>query len=326
MQEVKTTSQNGNVTTEIVLASMQPELTRLKVETILQEGENLLISKDNLPASYEKIKELKNASAIMNESRMKAQAPHDEKVKIIRNAYNSVIKKLDDLVERKLAEAAKIKKQIDADNARIVADNNRKIALKVEMDGFINDCIKKIAVAETSNDIGNIQKSIGSQKSRKDHWAELYTEFVTACDNLEPLINERKEIIRKKAILEKEREDALAKDDVLKLTDLMEQEELLQHEDSENRDRLQQQAFTEISSVEIATEVINEDSIKGRSYWRWEVTDLKLLAKKMPHLVEVIPNKEAINSLLSTKRNDGSLKGKKEELYFGIKFFINEIL
>ena len=52
---------------------------------------------------------------------------------------------------------------------------------------------------------------------------------------------------------------------------------------------------------------------KGRSNWKWRVDDIKLLQKKMPHLVKLVPDDEAIDLLLKTKRQDGSLDSVEEE-------------
>jgi hypothetical protein len=41
----------------------------------------------------------------------------------------------------------------------------------------------------------------------------------------------------------------------------------------------------------------------------------------MPHLVKMVPDEDAIDVLLATKRKDGSLDGKLEENWNGILFF-----
>jgi hypothetical protein len=45
------------------------------------------------------------------------------------------------------------------------------------------------------------------------------------------------------------------------------------------------------------------------------------LNKKLPHCVELTPIKAEIEKILATRRADGSLKDKDEEIYCGIRFF-----
>jgi len=71
--------------------------------------------------------------------------------------------------------------------------------------------------------------------------------------------------------------------------------------------------------------VVSEAPRPRRQSWEWKITDIQLLAKKMPHLVKIMPEEDKINELLKSKKTDGSLDGKEEENYFGITFFIQKL-
>lgn len=312
------------ITQELVIAKITPDLTRLNYQAILQGIENINVAKDNLPESYEKIKKAGELWKELENKRVEEKSPFDKQVEAIQKAFKSVMNPLEEIIKRKRVDVATIKAQVDKENREIEEANQKKIAAQQASTKFINDTIKAISEAITDTEISRIQMAIGTQKSRTAFYGDQMEAFKIACDNLNPQINDRKEYIRKEAILKKEEQDALESGDIQKITDLKEEREVLQQEMKENVLRMQETAFNESSNIEVVLTESTLVSVDGRNYWRWEVKDLKLLAKKMPELIEVIPNKKAIDLLLSTKRKDGTLKGKREENYFGIRFFIQE--
>ena len=85
--------------------------------------------------------------------------------------------------------------------------------------------------------------------------------------------------------------------------------------------KIHEKAYEEAIKIDVVVPEVVDIAPKGRSNWKWRVDDIKLLQKKMPHLVKLVPDDEAIDLLLKTKRQDGSLDSVEEENWNGIVFY-----
>ena len=162
---------------------------------------------------------------------------------------------------------------------------------------------------------------IGLEKTKKTVYQEFLPDLITQCDALRPQIKVQKENVRELMRTQAEEKVALETGDMVAASELRSKKEYYEQVIHETGLQIHETAFTAASAVEVIVPEIVDQAPKGRSNWKWKVEDIKLLAKKMPHLVELVPNEEAIDLMLKTKKADGSLAGKDEETVFGLTFY-----
>ena len=262
----------------------------------------------------------------LDESRENKKKPYTAAGKIIQEAFNEVDAPIKDILDRKTAEFQKVNSEVQAEQAKIDAENKKTAEIKHSIQSFVNTTTIAITNAETDTEIVRIQKAIGSEKSRTAYYGSFIDELKTSCDNLNPLINQMKESIRKKADIERQQQAAELANDQVKLVELMEAKELLDEKMNEEAVRIKEKAFEQAVSIETPViESLSEVVAPRRKTWKWKVDDLQMLYKKMPHLVELTPNKVKIQELIDTKKAEGSLKGIEELNIFGLTLYIEKL-
>ena len=314
------------VTYEIVEAKFRMELTRLEYEKALQGLTSYQITEDNIAEAQNKLTRarrfLTQFEAIKSNGKEAALA----ETRMWDKAFNSLKKPIEDEItikQKKLndvaAEQARKKKAADNEEAR-------KNGIKTSIDNFIIEQSQAIAGCKTNPELVNIQKLIGSHKAAKTRYEEFLPDLVTRCEALNVLIKEQKKTIDELEKLEKDKLEAEKTGDDATLIALEDKKDELVSKMEETKVVVQETAInqaTKSESVEIARPHYNTIGAR-RSTWEWEVEDIKLLHKKMPHLVKIVPDEEKINDLLKTKKTDGSFKNVEEEKYFGLRFFLKK--
>lgn len=310
------------VTEAKIRALFNTMLIRMGYTNLLQGLESLTFDKNFLQPSYAELKASDKFLKEMEIIRTELSKPYSEIPKMIKRICDEITAPISKVSASKKAELKAANELAQSELRKIQAENARVESIKIQMGNFINQATKDISLANNDTDIVAIQKRIGAEKSRSTFYAEFLDEFKELCDGLTPLINQRKEHIRKAQELAKAQEQAKESNDPIKAAQLKGEMEYLEMQMTENTIRLQEKAFEQATSIEIATaEPMIELAKAKTTRWLWKVDDISLLYKKMPHLVELIPNKEAIDTILKTKRLDGSLKGKTEEHMNGITFY-----
>jgi hypothetical protein len=310
------------ITKEAVKAKATSELTRLNYQNLLKELVSIKVQPDNLVESQEKMKAAKKIEKAIDELRTTEKKVWDDNAKIVQESFMEFLTPLRSEIARLGTDVGKVNAAQLAEKKRIDDENNRTLSVRAAIQGFINKTILEISDARTDIEIVRIQKLIGTEKSRKNYYGDLMPELETACEALTPKINVRKEDIRKRTDLQQKSEVALQSGDIQTATDIKEAAEILDHKMDEDVLRLQDAAFEAASSIEVALTESTVQTVKGRRLWRWRVDDLSKLAKKRPDLIKIEPNSEAIEALLSEKRNDGSLDKVDEMIIDGLVFYI----
>lgn len=235
--------------------------------------------------------------------------------------YKDLSGPIKEQVDRLLGEKKKAALEIVAESAKQLAEQNRINAAKKAIIDFGNKVANMISMAKTDTDIVAIEKLLGSEKTKTTVYQEFIPDLITHCDTLRPAVKTQKENIRALQKIEDDEKLAILTGDVQAQTDLRDRKEHFVQVIHETGIRIHEAAFDQATNIEIVVPEVADIAPKGRTNWKWRVDDIALLQKKMPQLVKVVPNDEAINLLLATKRQDGSLKDKLEEKYFGITFF-----
>lgn len=311
----------------LVKAFFNKQILRKDYQKTLQSLELVVPTKDNLPQCKETMKNVKKVITELLDFAKDTGTPYFK-------AHKALLKSMNDVLEPILSKVSIIDAEIETKNNELLADLAKAHAEQTRINNikntivtFINSCTAFITSSTTSTQIINIQKRIGTEKSKKNLYSEFMNELIEKTYALDTLIEERKAYIKKEAELAAAAIEAANNDDTESAADIREQQEQLETDMEENILRLQEEAFQQISNDEsVYVPEPAGEALKGRNYWRWEVEDLHKLYKKRPDLVILIPNKEAIDIVMSANREAWNKEGKKEVLLDTIKFFIKKFL
>lgn len=303
----------------IVKASFDVEATRLNYQTILQSVSGIQITKDNVNDDI--TKDARNALKALEDEKDKQSAEPLKWHKDIMEAYRSLKEPLQEAVNRVLADKKAVALRIQQETQQQLAEQTRINNAKSAIVTFTNKIATQIAEAKTDDDIVSIEKAIGSEKTKKNLYQEFLPDLITQCDALRPQIKDQKENIRKLQKIVADEQKAIESGDVVAMTEIKEKKEHIEAVIYETGIRIHETAFEQATNIDIVAPEVVDTAPKGRTNWKWRVDDIKLLQKKMPHLVKLVPDEEAIAILLKTKKSDGSLDGKMEETLFGLTFY-----
>jgi hypothetical protein len=309
---------------DVTKAELQIALSKegLQYQQLLQDGENLKFTKDNLVEQGASLKTLRTVQKKLGD----IENPYTANWKAWNEARKSLVDPVADVLKRKEAEYRKLALEIEAEKKQEEQEKERVKGIKQAIDSFFIAQSQAIAGAKTLPELTTIEKIIGSHKANKARYSEFLPELVAKAENLTPLIKQQKDNIRKlEAVKEAESKAAESGDDQAVL-DAMEAKEALQNKFDEVNIKAQEQAVGMATKADVVVpEVILPSAPKPRrTTFEWECYDLDLLHKKMPHLVTLTPNKEKLDELLTTKRLEGAFIGTDSIDYFGCKLFIKK--
>jgi ribosomal protein S19 len=290
-------------TQDIVKANIQLELTKsgLIYQFVLQGLENIKFTRDNIEEMRLKLAPGEKLVKQLNDR----VNPYKEAWQNDNAAKKSLLTPVEEVLSRKKSELAKIAKEIADENAKIEAEKQKAAAEELAANNFFLSISQQVASAETDFEIVRIEKLIGAHSAKP-----LYKE---KAETLKPIISKQKEHIRKLDALKEQEKKAEQSGDDEKVMQLREQQEAVEAKKSETTEAVQMAAIkTAETPSAIFPEVVGQTTVKAaRTYIKWEVTDINELYKKIPELVTLIPNKEAIDLLLSQHRE--KLAEKKEK-------------
>lgn len=303
----------------IVKATFDLEATRLRYQELLQHVSGLQVTRDNVNEDI--TKEPRDVLKGLTESKDLQSAEPLQWHRDIMAVYKSLYDPLKEQIDRVLADKKKIALQIQEEQRVQLAEHTRVNNAKSAIITFVNKVAVLISEAKTDGDIVTIEKMIGLEKTKKNVYQEFLPDLIAQCDSLRPQIKDQKEYVRQLQKVAEDEKSALETGDVVAAAELREKREHYEQVIQETGIRIHEKAFEQASTIDIVVAEVMDTAPKGRTNWKWRVDDIKLLQKKMPHLVKLVPDEEAIAILLKTKKSDGSLDGKMEETLFGLTFF-----
>lgn len=315
-----------SITEPVIKAYFNTELVKRGFVAVVNGINNLHPDKENLTDCYAKIKAAQKLSTSLDDFRKKND-PFYEKTKLFKKCMDELLDQISNAIASKMPEIKSVNDAIAAEKHKASAEKQRIETILAAITTFINNATNFITAAQSEDDIVKIQKRIGSEKSRDGFYGEYITDLREKCDALTPLINSRKENIKKGRQIMIDIGKAIEEKDDEKAAELRSELELMEIRMEENTLRLQEKAFEQaLTMPDVIVAEPTNDTISGRNYWRYEVTDINMLLKKHPNLVNLVPNTDAIDELLREKRVSGELKGKTELEMPGLKFFIKNYL
>jgi hypothetical protein len=303
----------------LIKASFNLETAKKNYQRLLQHLAATKVTKDNVNEDHseEGRQVLKLLATLKDEASKEPLQWHKD----IMAAYRELTDPLDAEVKRLSEEKKAISIVMQREAAQQLAEQVRINNAKQAIIDFTNKVATMIGLAKTDTDIVSIEKLIGSEGRKSTVYFEFLPDLIQRCETLKPDIKAQKETIRELQRIENEKKEAESSGNIIALTELKAKEESVTELLQDRAIRIHEQAYDQASTIDVVAPEIAENIPKGRTNWKWRVDDIKLLQKKMPHLVKVVPDEEAISQLLATKRLDGSLKDKLEENWNGIVFY-----
>ena len=309
------------VAIDVTKAELQIALSKegLQYQQLLQEGENLKFTKDNLVEERDSLKPLRNVKKKLEDKKN----PYWEKYKAWNDAKSSLITPVEELLKRKEAELSKLALEIEADKKKAEQEKARVSGIRQAIDSFFIAQSQAIAGAKTLVELTAIEKIIGSHKANKARYAEFLPDLVGKAENLTPLIKQQKDNIRKLEAVKEAEAKATESGDDQAVLNAREAQESLQNKFDEVNIKAQEQAVgmaTRVETVVVPEVVLPAAPKPRRQVWTYESTDINETLKKMPNFVELTLNKEKVDEYLKAKKAEG-IEGE-EFTVFGIRFFI----
>lgn len=321
----ETTQHPVVVTQEIVTARFNKELTALKFQDAIQAFENFEVTAENIAQAQEKNKKVRAFIRQIGAIKDAGKKPALEECRFWDAAHNSIKNTIETILNRKETELQTIVNKVAEENRLREQERMRVQSIEKDIDNTLLNHSQAIAQATKNETLVAIEKLLGSQKANKARFQEFLPRFVERCAELTPLIKKQKEAIKELEELAKQAAQAEKDQDDRKLLELRDQQEKAQDKLEETKIVVQEITINQATRPDITVPEPVATEIKyRRTTWKWEVKDIKELAKKAPHLVQILPDEDKIDELLKTKKADGSLKDVEEVDYMGIRFFLEK--
>lgn len=320
MEQNNLPSNPAQITKELVRVGFNIEATRLNYEVILQSVEDIVWTRTNIDQPL--LEPAKFIASKLTEKKEQDKRPFIDAGKIIQSEYNDFFNPINDAISRKANERKALagKIQEEEDNVKREADRINTISSTIAT--FISNITNDITASDNDKMIIAAEMRIGSELSRKNIYMEFLPNLKEQCEELKPLIKKQKEYVRVLKDVNKNQAAAIASGDDSTAVEMRMKAEEMKEIIDENKIRLQQKAFEQVENSNIYVgEPTTIAPNATRTTWKWRVDDLALLFKKMPGLVDLVPNKDKIDAILKEKRTNGEMEGKREEKMFGITFY-----
>ena len=310
------------ITKELVQSLFNKHLGLRNYLKVVEAAQSLSFTKDNLAADYPALKELDKLIKDMEEVRKELRQPLNAALKNIQETLDEVMEPLVAIRDSKKTDLKTANEAALEEKRKEQADIDRRNAIVGSIGTFVNTITREVASASTEQEITRIQKLIGSEKARKGYYEEYHVDLLEKLAALDEPIKERKEFIKLKLDNEQKLKAALNSGDAHKAAELKEKQELLEAQTHESSIILQEKAFEQNLNIQdVVGESIIETVKPKTTRWKWRVEDIQLLYRKMPDLVQLVPNEKAIDAILAAKRAEKVLVDGQENKFFGVIFY-----
>lgn len=303
----------------IIKAGFDLEASKRNYQLLLQNLSAIKVTKDNV--NDDLTKEGREVLKALTEKKEEESKAPLQWHRDIMSAYKSLNEPLEVEIKRINGEKKVVADEIGRETAKQLAEQQRIANAKTAIVNFVNRVANLIKEAKTDVDIIVIEKMIGSEKTKTSVYQEFKDDLIAQCDGLRPQIKDQKENIRELQRINEQEKKALEENDIVALTNLKEQKEYVEQVIQETGIRIHEKAYEQAVTIDIVAPEVVDTAPKGRTNWKWRVDDIKLLQKKMPLLVKLVPDAEAIDQVLAVMKLEGKLKDKMEESWFGITFY-----
>lgn len=310
------------ITREQVEASLISEVTKRNFQQLIEVCRNAPITRENIQVNYPVLLQLRELHQYLKERLEEENRLDKERIKIRSDVFGGYMKQIDQILTAAEPQLIETNKSILLSERAVNQEIDKQLAIRRRHVEFVKETTHKIIVTQDAKELGRIQSLIGTEKSRTGFYGDYHECIVTACDALLKLIDDHKRIIKENVKLKKDQEKYQAKGDISMETALEEQIRHNQDVIKENAEALASEAFSQILGIQTVTEKVESLAVHPRTHrWSYRVIDIEKLQKEMPHLVELVPNKKAINAFVKEKSDPGELDEIEDNIFSGLAIF-----
>lgn len=315
------------ITLDVVKATFNLELTQNKFQEIQNAVNMLLYNEENIPAIKEVLEKVKKLKKVVDDAHESGKKPYLEAGRLYDTAKKDFYTLIDAILTPAADKYTKLcrEKQIREENE--AKEAARKKAIQDGIQGNILAFSQRIAAANTSAELLQVERLINLEKANKVKYAEFLEEASEKYSTfLNTPLKDQKEKIRQLEEIEAQKKVAMEKDDDIAVLDLHYKEEALQAQIEENKQTTQEAAIAEVTKPVVSDySVVSSPAVKpSRKSWKFEVKDIQSTFKKMPSWVNMEPNEAVIKAYLDGKKAEGIAEGTKEFEVAGIRFYLEE--
>lgn len=310
------------LTKEIVVAKLLPDATQMGFQQSLNACKAQVITKQTIKVNYEVFKKLRDIHAFFEEKRKVEDKPDRDNLKARKAGYDEYLDQIEDILNAADPLFAKFNEELLIEEKEFFAEIARKNEITGRHMEFVNDTVKQVTGAVTTEELVRIQKLIGSEKSKTAFYGDYHPIMKGVCDSLLSLIDGRKKILKDNKKLQADFEKADAAGDTVLATRLREEMDDNERFVSQNAIILADEAYKQVSEISKITSELESAAITPRLHrWSWRVDDIELLYKKMPEFVVKEPNSKEINSFSKRMQDAGELKESGDNNFNGLVIF-----
>ena len=310
------------ITKESVEATLISEITKRNFQHLIETCKTAPITKETIKTNYPILLQLRDLHSFLESRLEEENKPDQERIDARKAAYGVYMKQIEEVLAAAEPDLISVNRSILLDEKEFTTVVDKENEIKKRHIDFVKETVHKIVVSTDNKELARIQSLIGTEKSRKAYYGEYHPNIEASCDALLGLIDEQKRIIKENAKLKKEQDKFKEKGDEPMVTEL--QNQILYNTEviKENAEHIATEAFKQISSVTIYKPDIESAAIQPRTRrWHYKIIDIDKLYKEMPHLVEKVPNKKAINAFVKEKTEAGGLDSLNDNVFSGLAIF-----
>lgn len=304
-------------------------VAELNMQAVLNDLGALVLNEDNLVLIKEKLTLVDKIQKKIDEEHKVIKKPYKDGGDACDDAKNELKGLLQPEYNRVNAKYVAICQAKEKREREEAAEEKRKQAIREGMTTNINDFSTKIAAAETTEQLLDIERRINLEKARKDKYGEYYDEMVGKLNELTPLLTEQKKAVKELSGLDVAEQKAIETGDDESLLAISEKKETITAQVQETKIRVQETAVNQSSysggGGGFYTTV--KSGIKpSRRTWKTELVSATDALKTNPDLLRVELNPIMVKAELEKLKASGKLKeGETEELTIGgIKYFLHK--
>jgi len=328
---------NETTTTDIVAGSQvsTPEVYKGKFVVVLSKiGQTvqwfhnaeakLVYNEDGLAAITEFIEKGKKALKVVEDERVALNEPVLKQQRDINAGAKLISADLQALVDKANREKQKIAAKLAADALIAKEAEEKKAATKKLIDDAIMDYTTKISAAETIDELLDVERRLNLETANEKRYGDQLPDLKTRSEAIRKLLAAQKLSVRQLGSLENEVAKASETGADDKVLEAMDKIEAVKEQIGQNKINVVEAGVSQATQATGYAEPIRTAAPKpSRRSWKYEATDLPLLLKKNPELVNLVLNDAAVKELMKKQLADGTLKeGTTNGLrfYFEIKY------
>lgn len=310
------------ITREQVEASLISDVTKRNFQQLIETCKNAPITKETIRVNYPVLSQLRDVYFYLKERLEEENKPDKERIKIRTEVFNGYMKQIEQVLSVAEPQMVETNKSILLAERIINSEIDKQLSIRKRHVEFVKEMTHKIVVTTDSKELGRIQSLIGTEKSRTSFYGEYHIHISASCDALLALIDSHKRIIKENAKLKKDQEKYNLKNDIAKVTELEEHIRYNEQVIKENAESLASEAFNQILGIETKGEKVESLAVQPRTHrWSYKILDIEKLYKEIPDLVELVPNKKAINAFVKEKSEAGGLDDIEDNVISGLAIY-----